>query len=74
MCCTSLINNFMLTPDKLFSTLPDLRKSVLTAKPTLDEQKGEYDPKKRDPQFAHATASPMWELVRTLANPSLTFL
>lgn len=23
-----------------------------------------YDPRKRDPQFAHAASSPLWELVR----------
>ena len=23
-----------------------------------------YDPRKRDPQFAHASSSPLWEIVR----------
>lgn len=27
---------------------------------------GDYDPRKRDPKFAHASASPLWELVREI--------
>lgn len=28
------------------------------------EKDADYDPRKRDPQFAHASSSPLWELVR----------
>ena len=31
---------------------------------------GKYDPRKRDPQYAHAGSSPLWELV----NPSFGLL
>lgn len=30
------------------------------------EGEGDYDPRKRDPKFAHASASPLWELVREI--------
>ena len=28
-----------------------------------DVEQDEYDPRKREPQYAHADASPLWELV-----------
>lgn len=28
-----------------------------------DDGKGDYDPRKRDPQYAHASTTPLWELV-----------
>jgi hypothetical protein len=42
-----------------------------------DDASESYDPRKRDPQFAHASSSPLWELVRicyhsfTLGIPNL---
>ncbi|KIY68192.1 CBF-domain-containing protein [Cylindrobasidium torrendii FP15055 ss-10] len=43
---------------ELFSTTPGLRKMM-----TDPAREGEpYDPKKRDPQYANASATPLWEL------------
>ncbi|TFK51436.1 CBF-domain-containing protein [Heliocybe sulcata] len=50
---------------ELFSTVPGLRAMV--NEPPSDSEE-EYDPKKRDPQYAHAGASPMWELVPMLTH------
>jgi len=47
---------------QIFSTIPGLR-ALLQGMPTPLEVE-EYDPRKRDPQFAHASASPLYELVR----------
>jgi hypothetical protein len=33
-------------------------------KATTDNNNLNYDARKRDPQFAHASDSPLWELVR----------
>ncbi|KAJ6606393.1 CBF/Mak21 family-domain-containing protein [Mycena vulgaris] len=50
---------------ELFSSIPGLR-SMLT-QPSRETAEGEsYDPRKRDPQFAHASASPLWELTPLL--------
>ena len=53
---------------QLFSTVPGLR--AMLNEPPLDgsDEGGEgeaeaYDPRKRDPKYAHASASPLWELV-----------
>ncbi|RXW16668.1 hypothetical protein EST38_g9182 [Candolleomyces aberdarensis] len=49
---------------ELFSTIPGLR-AMVTSKPTEkdgEDEKEEYDPKKRDPLHAHASSSPLWEL------------
>ena len=39
---------------------------------------GNYDPRKRDPLYAHATHSPLWELVCSLSlsspNPSTNLM
>ena len=35
---------------------------MINEKPKRDSEEN-YDPKKREPQFAHAFASPLWELV-----------
>ncbi|KAL4259257.1 CBF/MAK21 family protein [Pleurotus pulmonarius] len=47
---------------ELFSSVPGLRSMVNTPCKT-DEV---YDPRKRDPQYAHASASPLWELTPLL--------
>ncbi|KAJ7771586.1 CBF/Mak21 family-domain-containing protein [Mycena metata] len=48
---------------ELFSSVPGLR-SMLNAAPAPEDPESEsYDPRKRDPQYAHASASPLWELV-----------
>lgn len=48
---------------ELFSTVPGLR-SMLSVPPSATEKTEEtYDPKKRDPQYAHASASPLYELL-----------
>ncbi|KAG6841522.1 hypothetical protein C0991_010136 [Blastosporella zonata] len=48
---------------ELFSTVPGLR-AILNepAKPDAEP----YDPRKRDPQYAHASSSPIWELTPLL--------
>lgn len=40
---------------------PDPTKAKVEPERPGDE---EYDPRKRDPQYAHASKSPLWELVR----------
>ncbi|KAF5378151.1 hypothetical protein D9615_007633 [Tricholomella constricta] len=48
---------------ELFSTVPGLRAMVnKPAKPDAEP----YDPRKRDPQYAHASSSPLWELTPLL--------
>ncbi|KIJ67296.1 hypothetical protein HYDPIDRAFT_25763 [Hydnomerulius pinastri MD-312] len=42
-----------------FSTIPGLRSLLQGASNPSEE---EYDPRKRDPQYAHASASPLYEL------------
>lgn len=46
---------------ELFSSVPGLR-SMINHAPKKDVE-GEYDPKKRDPLYAHASVLPLWELV-----------
>ncbi|KAF6741179.1 hypothetical protein DFP72DRAFT_946119, partial [Ephemerocybe angulata] len=49
-----------------FSTIPGLR-AMLNAPPKKNiAEKDAYDPKKRDPQWAHAGSSPLWELTPLL--------
>ncbi|KAH9475490.1 Ribosome biogenesis protein NOC1 [Psilocybe cubensis] len=55
---------------ELFSSIPGLR-AMINEKPKA--QKGDdaatqeaYDPRKREPQFAHASALPLWELTPLL--------
>ena len=52
---------------QLFSSVPGLRSMINDPpKPASSTQEGSsYDPRKREPQFAHASALPLWELVRT---------
>ncbi|KAG2155206.1 ribosome biogenesis protein [Suillus bovinus] len=45
---------------ELFSTVPGLRDLSRGSHSTSEEQ---YDPRKRDPQFAHPSASPLFELI-----------
>ncbi|KAG1856058.1 ribosome biogenesis protein [Suillus subalutaceus] len=45
---------------ELFSTVPGLRDLSRGSRSTSEEQ---YDPRKRDPQFAHPSASPLFELI-----------
>ncbi|OBZ73206.1 Uncharacterized protein C4F10.09c [Grifola frondosa] len=49
---------------ELFSTTPELKGmlSISVSKKSAVEGE-EYDPRKRDPQYAHASASPIYELV-----------
>ncbi|KAF8888403.1 CBF/Mak21 family-domain-containing protein [Gymnopilus junonius] len=49
---------------ELFSTTPGLR-GMINEKPKKDVEEA-YDPKKREPQFAHASALPLWELTPLL--------
>ncbi|KAF7294651.1 CCAAT-box-binding transcriptional factor [Mycena indigotica] len=44
---------------ELFSSIPGLRGMLSGA----SQEGEEYDARKRDPQYAHASASPLWELV-----------
>jgi hypothetical protein len=53
----------MLTRSKLFDTSPGLRALIDRAPPHGTEVE-EYDPYKREPQYAHAQSSALWELVR----------
>jgi len=52
---------------QLFSSVPGLRSMINDPpQPASSTQQGSsYDPRKREPQFAHASALPLWELVRT---------
>ncbi|KAG2347313.1 CBF-domain-containing protein [Suillus weaverae] len=45
---------------ELFGTVPGLRDLCEGSRSTSEEQ---YDPRKRDPQFAHPSASPLFELI-----------
>ncbi|KAG2366005.1 CBF/Mak21 family-domain-containing protein [Suillus spraguei] len=45
---------------ELFSTVPGLRDLSIGSRSTSEEQ---YDPRKRDPQFSHPSASPLFELI-----------
>ncbi|KAI0825432.1 CBF/Mak21 family-domain-containing protein [Irpex lacteus] len=53
---------------ELFSTVPGLRAmfSVSAASTSNDAETESYDPRKRDPQYAHASASPLYELIPLL--------
>ncbi|TRM66607.1 CBF/Mak21 family-domain-containing protein [Schizophyllum amplum] len=46
---------------QLFDTVPGLRKMITEPPPTNITE--EYDPRKRDPIFAHASTSPLYELL-----------
>ena len=53
----------MLTRPKLVNTSPGLR-ALIDRAPPHDTEIDEYDPYKREPQYAHAQSSVLWELVR----------
>ena len=48
---------------KLFSVFPGLR-TLIDQAPVHGAEGEEYDPHKREPQYAHAKSSALWELVR----------
>ncbi|KAF9476112.1 CBF-domain-containing protein [Pholiota conissans] len=48
---------------ELFSSIPGLRAMVNEPPKATEES---YDPRKREPQFAHASALPLWELMPLL--------
>ncbi|KAG6819264.1 hypothetical protein H0H93_013579 [Arthromyces matolae] len=50
---------------ELFSTVPGLRTMLSQSEPSKSESE-QYDPRKRDPQYAHASSSPIWELAPLL--------
>ncbi|KAJ7118810.1 CBF/Mak21 family-domain-containing protein [Mycena epipterygia] len=50
---------------ELFSGVPGLR-SMLNEPSRETAESESYDPRKREPQFAHASASPLWELTPLL--------
>jgi ribosome biogenesis protein MAK21 len=58
---------------KLFSTVPGLRDMLLNSSPQTADKQIEYDPRKREPQFAHASSSAIWELVRQFSPFSESF-
>ena len=65
-------------PRQLFSTVPGLREMFRaqterksSSRPPGNEEEGEgrlYDPRKREPEFAHASSSPLWELLPLLSH------
>ncbi|KAF9530090.1 hypothetical protein CPB83DRAFT_905635 [Crepidotus variabilis] len=60
---------------ELFGSIPGLREIINQPplrKTELKEAKP-YDPKKRDPQFAHASSSLLWELVGLILILSVSF-
>ncbi|KAJ7261265.1 CBF/Mak21 family-domain-containing protein [Mycena haematopus] len=50
---------------ELFSSTPGLR-SMLNESDAERADSEDYDPRKRDPQYAHASSSPLWELMPLL--------
>ncbi|THH28825.1 hypothetical protein EUX98_g5360 [Antrodiella citrinella] len=48
---------------ELFSTVSGLREMFTVVSQEKTEDVETYDPRKRDPQYAHASASPMYELL-----------
>ncbi|KZT30311.1 CBF-domain-containing protein [Neolentinus lepideus HHB14362 ss-1] len=52
---------------ELFNTVPGLR-AMVSEPPKAKDGEEEYDPKKRDPRYAHAGVTPMWELVPMLSH------
>jgi len=60
---------------KLFSTVPGLREMLeapVKRRPGTEDEGGDeerlYDPRKREPEFAHASSSPLWELLPLLSH------
>ena len=65
VCCqwSSDISGITHTRFKLFGVSPGLR-TLIDQAPTHGAEGEEYDPYKREPQYAHAKSSTLWELVR----------
>ncbi|THH16047.1 hypothetical protein EW146_g4548 [Bondarzewia mesenterica] len=62
---------------QLFNTVPGLKSMVDKSNETAStDESQKYDPRKRDPQYAHASSSPLWELTPLLhhAHPTLSLL
>ncbi|KAI0050110.1 CBF-domain-containing protein [Auriscalpium vulgare] len=63
---------------ELFDAVPGLRNVVSKPPPapSTDAEQDAYDPRKRDPQYAHASLSPLWELTPLLhhAHPTVSLL
>ena len=60
---------------QLFSTVPGLREMLRAPakrKSGTEDKEGDeerlYDPRKREPEFAHASSSPLWELLPLLSH------
>ncbi|KAH7920324.1 CBF-domain-containing protein [Leucogyrophana mollusca] len=53
---------------ELFGTVPGLRKMIEFSPPAPSDDSHDevYDPRKRDPQFSHASSSPFYELLPLL--------
>jgi len=49
---------------QLFSSVPGLRVMISDPSPEELPDEERYDPRKRNPQYAHASSSALWELVR----------
>ncbi|KAF5348324.1 hypothetical protein D9756_010452 [Leucocoprinus leucothites] len=60
---------------ELFSTVPGLR-SMIFSTPKPNSSSETYDPRKRDPLYAHASTSPLWELTPLLYHyhPTISLL
>lgn len=78
--------NFLTAYIQLFSTTPGLRDllndnevkrnqiTVLEDKDDPPRGDGSYDPKKRDPQWANAHRSCLWELVGAIRSAKLRYI
>ncbi|KIM44363.1 hypothetical protein M413DRAFT_25783 [Hebeloma cylindrosporum] len=55
---------------ELFSSVPGLRSMINQPPkpPSSTQESSSYDPRKREPQFAHASALPLWELTPLLSH------
>ncbi|KAH8830015.1 ribosome biogenesis protein [Flagelloscypha sp. PMI_526] len=51
--------------DQLFSTFPTLRTFLFSSR-SKEPSSSTYDPSKREPEFANASSSPLWELTPLL--------
>ncbi|EKM74690.1 hypothetical protein AGABI1DRAFT_65411 [Agaricus bisporus var. burnettii JB137-S8] len=60
---------------ELFSTIPGLRSMIFDVEKS-DKEGEKYDPRKRDPLYAHAGNSPIWELIPLLHHyhPTISLL
>ncbi|KAJ3567250.1 hypothetical protein NP233_g6482 [Leucocoprinus birnbaumii] len=60
---------------ELFSTVPGLRSMIFSSTNSTTSTET-YDPRKRDPLYAHASSSPLWELTPLLTHyhPTISLL